>query len=50
MTEVFAEEMNKSGGVFVKSCNKKVPIKFVIYDDQSVPAKQLSRFMKRWLL
>lgn len=38
MTEVFAEEVNKGGGVTVKSCNKKLPIKFVIYDDQSVPA------------
>jgi len=46
MTEVFAEEMNKSGGVFVKSCNKKVPIKFVIYDDQSVPATAVSLYEK----
>ncbi|MGH6609655.1 MAG: amino acid ABC transporter substrate-binding protein [Burkholderiaceae bacterium] len=38
MTEVFAEEVNKGGGVEVKSCGKKLPIRFVIYDDQSVPA------------
>lgn len=38
MTEVFAEEVNKTGGIFVQSCNKKLPLKFVIYDDQSVPA------------
>eukprot|EP01036_Dinobryon_divergens_P054723 gene54723-73120_t len=38
MTEVFAEEVNKTGGVMVKSCGKKLPLKFVIYDDQSVPA------------
>src|SRR3954470_4450246 len=27
LTEVFAEEVNKTGGVMVKACNKKVPIK-----------------------
>ncbi len=46
MTEVFAEEMNKTGGVFVKNCNKKIPIKFVIYDDQSVPATAVSLYEK----
>lgn len=44
MTEVFAEEINKGGGVEVKSCNKKLPIKFVIYDDQSVPATATSLY------
>jgi branched-chain amino acid transport system substrate-binding protein len=44
MTEVFAEEINKAGGVQVKSCNKKLPIKFVIYDDQSVPSTAVSLF------
>jgi branched-chain amino acid transport system substrate-binding protein len=46
MTEVFAEELNRSGGIFVKNCNKKVPIKFVIYDDQSVPATAVSLYEK----
>ncbi|QKO20964.1 amino acid ABC transporter substrate-binding protein [Rhodoferax sp. BAB1] len=46
MTEVFAEEVNKGGGVSVKSCNKKLPIKFVIYDDQSVPATAVALFEK----
>jgi ABC-type branched-subunit amino acid transport system substrate-binding protein len=44
MTEVFAEEINKTGGVQIKSCNKKLPIKFVIYDDQSVPSTAVSLF------
>jgi ABC-type branched-subunit amino acid transport system substrate-binding protein len=44
MTEVFAEEINKAGGVPVKSCNKKLPIKFIIYDDQSVPATAVSLY------
>jgi branched-chain amino acid transport system substrate-binding protein len=44
MTEVFAEEVNAAGGVMVKSCNKKLPIKFVIYDDQSVPSTAVSLY------
>ena len=46
MTEVFAEELNKTGGIEVKACNKKVPIKFVIYDDQSVPSTAVSLYEK----
>jgi ABC-type branched-subunit amino acid transport system substrate-binding protein len=46
MTEVFAEEVNKTGGVMVKSCGKKLPLKFVIYDDQSVPATAVALYEK----
>ena len=38
MTEAFADEINKSGGIMLRSCNKRVPIKFVVYDDQGNPA------------
>lgn len=39
MTEIFAEEINKEGGIRLASCDgKSVPLKFAIYDDQSVPA------------
>ncbi len=44
MTEAFAEEINKTGGVPIKACNKRVPIKFVIYDDQSVPSTAVSLY------
>jgi branched-chain amino acid transport system substrate-binding protein len=44
MSEVFAEEINASGGIAVKSCNKKLPLKFVIYDDQSVPSTAVSLY------
>lgn len=44
MTEVFAEEINKTGGIDVKSCHKKLPLKFVIYDDQSVPSTAVSLY------
>lgn len=46
MTEVFAEEVNKAGGIAVKACNKKLPLKFVVYDDQSVPATAVALFEK----
>jgi branched-chain amino acid transport system substrate-binding protein len=46
MTEVFAEEINKTGGVQVSTCKKRVPIKFVIYDDQSVPATAVQLYEK----
>lgn len=46
MTEVFQEEVNKGGGVEVSSCHKKLPIKFVIYDDQSVPATAVALYEK----
>jgi branched-chain amino acid transport system substrate-binding protein len=46
MTEVFAEEVNKSGGIEVKACGKKLPIKFVIYDDQSVPSTAVQLYEK----
>jgi len=39
MTEIFADEINKEGGIKLASCGGKgVPLKFAIYDDQSVPA------------
>ena len=46
MTEMFEREFNKTGGVFVSSCNKKLPIKFVYYDDQSVAATAVSLYEK----
>ena len=46
LTEVFAEEVNKGGGIMVKACNKKVPIKIIVYDDQSVPATAVSLYEK----
>ena len=31
----WADGVNKSGGIFVKAFNKKIPVKIVAYDDQS---------------
>src|SRR5437762_12167949 len=46
LTDAFEKEFNKAGGVFVSSCNKKLPIKFIYYDDQSVPATAVSLYEK----
>jgi branched-chain amino acid transport system substrate-binding protein len=46
MTDAFEKEFNKQGGVFVSSCNKKLPIKFVYYDDQSIAATAVSLYEK----
>lgn len=44
MTEVFEKRFNQDGGIYVKECDKKLPIKFVIYDDQSVPATAVTLY------
>ena len=44
MTEAFEKEINRNGGVSVKACAKKLPIKFVIYDDQSNPSTAVRLF------
>ena len=44
LTDMFEQEFNKAGGVFVSSCNKKLPIKFIYYDDQSIPATAVSLY------
>jgi branched-chain amino acid transport system substrate-binding protein len=46
LTETFEKEFNKTGGVFLSSCNKKLPIKFVFYDDQSIAATAVGLYEK----
>ena len=46
MTEIFFEEINAAGGVYVEACKKKLPVKIVIYDDQSNPSTATSLFEK----
>ena len=38
LTIEFAKLINERGGIALASCGKKLPLKFVIYDDQSDPA------------
>ena len=44
--EAWQQAQNDAGGIFVKSLNKKLPIKIVYYDDQSDP-KASVRFYER---
>jgi len=44
MTIEFAKMINERGGIDVKSCGKKLPLKIIIYDDQSVPATAVSLY------
>jgi branched-chain amino acid transport system substrate-binding protein len=44
--DAWAQAQNEAGGIFVKSLNKKLPIKIIYYDDQSDP-KVSVRFYER---
>ena len=44
MTEAFEREINQAGGVDVRACGRKLPIKFIIYDDQSNPSTAVRLF------
>jgi branched-chain amino acid transport system substrate-binding protein len=47
LTQVFEEEVNKKGGLKLSGCGgKALPVKFVVYDDQSTPATAVSLFEK----
>ena len=35
LMDAWAEVVNKDGGIFLKEYNKKLPVKFVVYDDKS---------------
>jgi branched-chain amino acid transport system substrate-binding protein len=44
MTIEFAKMINENGGIELKGCGKKLPLKIIIYDDQSVPSTAVSLF------
>lgn len=46
MTLAFQKAINRKGGVEVKACHKKLPIKFVVYNDQSNASTAVSLFEK----
>jgi branched-chain amino acid transport system substrate-binding protein len=37
--KVAVDDVNKKGGIFIKKYNKKLPVRLVIYDDESTPEK-----------
>src|SRR5262245_18451441 len=39
MMETWAEMVNAKGGIFFKHYEKRLPLKFIIYDDSSKPAE-----------
>jgi branched-chain amino acid transport system substrate-binding protein len=43
LTQVFEDEINKKGGIKLSGCGgKSLPIKFIVYDDQSTPTTAVS--------
>lgn len=36
--ELWMEDTNKAGGIYVKEYGRKMPVKYILYDDQSDPA------------
>ena len=38
--------VNEEGGVFVKQYNKKLPVKLIVYDDESSPDKSVELYEK----
>lgn len=44
MTIEFAKMINENGGIDLKGCGRKLPLKIIIYDDQSVAATAVSLY------
>ncbi|MBI3329688.1 MAG: amino acid ABC transporter substrate-binding protein [Nitrospinae bacterium] len=42
----WAKQVNAAGGIYVKAYEKKLPVKFIIYDDKSEPAES-AKFYER---
>jgi branched-chain amino acid transport system substrate-binding protein len=45
--EIAAEEINRTGGIFVKEYGKKIPLELIVQDMESSPTKAVSRM--EWL-
>jgi branched-chain amino acid transport system substrate-binding protein len=45
--EIAAEDINRTGGIFVKEYNKKIPLEIVVQDTESSPTKAVGR--AEWL-
>ena len=41
--ELYFSEVNKMGGVYVKEFDKRIPIRLVVYDDESDPTKSATQ-------
>ena len=47
--EIGIEHINDGGGIFVKKYGKKIPVKLIMYDDESDPTKAASRYEKMFI-
>jgi branched-chain amino acid transport system substrate-binding protein len=45
--EIAAEDINRTGGIFVKEYGKKIPLEVIVQDTESIPMKAVSRM--EWL-
>jgi branched-chain amino acid transport system substrate-binding protein len=45
--EIAAEDINQSGGIFVKEYGKKIPLEVIVQDTESIPIKAVNRM--EWL-
>ena len=44
--EIGVEHINQAGGIFIKEFGKKIPVKLIMYDDESDPTKAAARYEK----
>lgn len=44
--EIGVQHINQAGGIFIKEFGKKIPIRLVLYDDESDPPKAAARYEK----
>ena len=45
--EIAAEDINRTGGIFVKEYGKKIPLEVIVQDTESIPMKAVNRM--EWL-
>jgi len=45
--EIAVEDINRTGGIFVKAYGKKIPLEVIVQDTESIPMKAVSRM--EWL-
>ncbi len=44
--EIAVQEINEDGGILIKEYGKKIPVKLIMYDDESDPTKAAARYEK----
>jgi branched-chain amino acid transport system substrate-binding protein len=44
--EIAVQHINEDGGIFIKEYGKKLPVKLIMYDDESDPTKAAARYEK----